>query len=70
MRGRHSTLAEVAGAYSESRNRYELAQHRGDTERADQALADMQEIERCVTVVENNIAWRATLASRRGGGMR
>ena len=65
---RHTIPADVALAYSHSRERYERAQYRGDTDRADQALAEMQQIENSITVIETNTSWRAMLAARRGGG--
>jgi hypothetical protein len=66
MRGRHSILADVALAYGHSRDRYVRAMGRGDTDRADDAMSEMQQIENSITVVETNTAWRAML-SRCGG---
>lgn len=63
---RRSVLEDVAMAYVQSRQSYDRAAGRGDTERADQALSEMQEIERCVTVHENSTSWR-TIRGRREG---
>lgn len=65
MTGR-KVLEDVASAYMASRQSYDRAAGRGDTERADQALSEMQEIERCVTVQENSTSWR-TIRGRREG---
>lgn len=63
MTGR-KVLEDVASAYMASRQSYDRAARRGDTERADQALSEMQEIERCVTVKENSTSWRAMRGRR------
>lgn len=65
---RANILADVAQAYQHRRDRYEAARYRGDTDRADQALAEMQQIEQCITVIETNTSWRAGLPARRNGG--
>jgi len=64
---RANILADVAAAYSSSRQKYERARYRGDTDRADEAMAEMQQIEHCITVVETNTSWRAALTARRNG---
>jgi hypothetical protein len=63
MNGR-SVLEDVAMAYVHSRQSYDRAASRGDTERADQALSEMQEIERCVTLHETSTSWRAMRGRR------
>lgn len=47
----HSQLKDVARRYSRAMERYDQGMARGDQDRADQALADMQEIERSVTII-------------------
>lgn len=66
MRGRHSILADVTLAYGHSRDRYERAMGRGDQDRADDAMSEMQQIENSITVIETNTEWRAVLERRRG----
>jgi hypothetical protein len=45
--------------------------HRGDYERADNAMSVMQEIEKCVSVNETSTAWRKTIAAiKQGEGRR
>lgn len=58
-------LADVASAYIESSMRHEQYRSRGDHDRADDYLAEMQMIEKSVTVVETNTNWRTVIAARR-----
>jgi hypothetical protein len=66
-------LGEVTTAYGQFSERYQQAAHRGDYDRADEALSVMQEIERCVAVNETSTSWRNTIAGIRkkeAGGQR
>lgn len=58
-------LCDVTQAYGQFRARYDQAMHRGDYDRADDAMSVMQEIERCVTVHETSTAWRRSIATIR-----
>lgn len=58
-------LCDVTLAYGQFRERYDQAMHRGDYDRADNAMSVMQEIERCVSVNETSTAWRKTIADIR-----
>jgi hypothetical protein len=51
-------LQDVAFAYVNAHERYKQAAARGDFDRADDALAKKQEIERCIAVTELSGAWR------------
>lgn len=62
--GRRSVLEDVAVAYVGARQNYDRAAGRGDIERADQALSEMQEIERCISIHETSTSWR-TIRGRR-----
>jgi hypothetical protein len=55
-------LGDVTLAYGQFNERYRQATHRGDYDRADEALSVMQEIERCVSVNETSTSWRNTIA--------
>lgn len=59
-----SLLGDVSIAYFHARQRFEQSSNRGDVDRADEALADMQIIERCVTVHESSTEWRTTRRRR------
>ena len=61
---RRSILAEASAAYQESRARHDQYRDRGDHDRADEYLSEMQEMEACLTVIENSIAWRRTIDAR------
>lgn len=50
-RALHSQLKDITRRYGHALERYEQGMHRGDTKRADDALAEMQEIESCVTII-------------------
>ena len=62
-RGR-TVLSDVTLAYQDSQSRYRQYADRGDFLKADIYLAEMQEMERCVTVTENSTAWRRTISER------
>lgn len=64
MSGGRTILADVSMHYGHARQRYEQAMRRGDHDRADDSMALMQEIERCVTVIEVSTSWRATVRQR------
>lgn len=57
-------IEDVALHYGHARERYNQAMRRGDFPRADDAMSLMQEIERCVTVVEVSTSWRRTVEER------
>lgn len=59
-------LSDVSLAYGHFRERYEQALHRGDFDRADDALSVMQEIEHCVSVNEISTSWRRAVATAGG----
>jgi hypothetical protein len=59
-----SVLSDVALAYGHSKQNYERAAGRGDFDRADEAMSEMQEIERCVHVHETSTSWRSTISAR------
>lgn len=61
---RRSVLADVTAAYSESRTRFEQYADRGEHDRADDYMSEMQEIEACVTVIELSTSWRRTIETR------
>lgn len=64
--GGRTILRDAAVAYFHSLQRYE--QHFGrDEEKADEALSEMQQMERDLTVVESGTSWRKhpTLAGAR-----
>lgn len=63
-----SILKDVALAYLQANERYEQATRRGDFDRADDALSDMQTIERCVSVNETSTAWRHRRRGPKAGG--
>jgi hypothetical protein len=54
-----SLLREAAFAYVRTFERYEQAQARGDSERADEAYSRIQDMEQSLNVTETNSAWRA-----------
>lgn len=62
---RHTILSEVSDAYGEGKNRYHERSRRGDVDGADDALSEMQTIERCVTVIETSTAWREAVEEGR-----
>lgn len=62
---RRSILADVVDAYGESRARHDQYRGRGDHERADEYLSEMQEMENCLTVIETSTSWRHTIETRR-----
>jgi len=47
----HSQLKDVTRRYGHALERYDQAMNRGDIDRADQAITDMQEIENSVTLI-------------------
>ena len=48
----HAKLKDVTRRYGHAMERYEQGMQRGDTERAEAALTEMQEIEQRVTIIE------------------
>lgn len=51
-RALHTQLKDVTRRYGQALERYEQGMHRGDVQRADDALAEMQDIESRVTIIE------------------
>lgn len=64
MSGGRTILGDVTLHYGHARERYTQAMRRGDHSRADDAMSLMQEIERCITVVEVSTSWRRTVEER------
>jgi hypothetical protein len=62
---RHTVLQDLTMAYHESRVRFEQYADRGQHDRADEYLAEMQEMERCVQVQEVSTSWRRTIEARK-----
>ena len=62
---RRSILADVSRAYVESAQRYQQYADRGDFDRADIYLSEMQLMERDVHVQETSIEWRRVIAERK-----
>lgn len=48
----HSQLKDVTRRYGQALDRFEQGMRHGDVDRADQALAEMQDIEASVTIIE------------------
>lgn len=63
-RADRSLLCDVADAYYHIRQRFLQYSRRGDTERADEAFSEMQEIERSIQIREVTPGWRQTVAAR------
>lgn len=58
MRGErpfHTQLKDITRSYGDAWARYAQGMARGDVEQADAALADMQEIEQRVTIIERPV---------------
>lgn len=51
----HSQLKDVTRRYGRAMERYDQRMARGDVEGAEAALAEMQEIERNVTVIDRTV---------------
>lgn len=64
-RPERTILRDIAVAYFYALQSYEQHSSRGDVDRTDEALSQMQQIERCVSVRENSTAWRNV--SSKGG---
>jgi hypothetical protein len=58
MSGDRTLLREAAFKYVRAAERYERHQARGNADEADDALADMQTMERCLTISEHSSEWR------------
>jgi hypothetical protein len=61
---RSNVLADISVAYTDSQRRYQQYADRGNHDKADEYLSEMQEMERCIQVHETSTSWRRTIAAR------
>lgn len=59
-----SLLRDVCRTYEAARRRYVNEQARGCSERADEALSEIQTMERCLSVTEHSQEWRRPVVKR------